>query len=165
MGTLLLITGLVLSTPPARCPGPLMSTPLQWWERKEIVPVAVELAKRKNLRRFYWILSYHLPRQEACRGKGLKACLPGIEKMWKDIDGFLRKITKGRQSGGWWQTGGNCWVATIMVYSPNLKELHRFVGKELRRGYFPSARRIDTYFKKIVNAHGGPLIDRNWNCW
>lgn len=139
-------------------PGP-MPAALQWWEKKDITSVAVELAKKKNLWAFYKILSYHIPKRLSCRGKGLVACLPGIGAMRQGIDRFLRKITRHRSGAIWWRDGSLCWVATIMVYGSNLIDLHAFIGKQLRK---PSAVKIDAYFKKIVNHHGGPLIDRNW---
>ena len=137
-----------------------MPTELQWWKKKEITPIAKELAKRKVLKKFHKLLAYHIPIRRACRGKGLVACLPSIGAMRGGIDLFLRKITWNVKGALWWTDGSLCWVATIMVYGNNLENLHAFIGKQLRK---PSAAKIDAYFKKIVNDHGGPLIDRNWN--
>lgn len=142
-------------------PGPMPSE-LQWWEKKEIVPVAVELATRVNLKKFYKLLAYHIPRRRACRGMGLKYCLPGIGAMRQGIDKFLQKLVVKYKGALWWGDGSLCWVATIMVYGDNLKNLHAFIGKQLRSPFKGRAARIDAYFKKIVNGHGGPLIDRDW---
>lgn len=142
-------------------PGPMPSA-LQWWEKKDITPVAVELAKKANLKKFYNLLGKHIPAMKACNGMGLVFCLPRIGVMRGGIDLFLRKITRHRSGSLWWRDGSLCWVATIMVYGSNLRDLHAFIRKQLRK---PSATKIDTYFKKIVNAHGGPLIGRNWNTY
>ncbi len=162
MKYLVLITAVLLLTPGGKAYASPMPKALQWWEKKDITPVAVELAKKANLKRFHTLLGKHIPRMEGCRGMGLKFCLPRIGAMRGGIDLFLRKMMRlhrWRNGSLWWPDASLCWVAAIMVYGSNLKKLHAFIGKQLRR---PSAARIDAYFKKIVNAHGGPLIDRNW---
>jgi hypothetical protein len=139
-----------------------MPKELQWWEKTEVTPVAKELATRANLKKFYKLLAYHVPKMRACRGMGLAYCLPRIGAMRQGIDKFLRKLVVNYKGSLWWPDGSLCWVATIMVYGKNLDNLRAFIGKQLRR-LKPSAVRIDAYFKKIVVDHGGPLIDRNWN--
>lgn len=100
------------------------------------------------------------------------------------INLYLKRMMQTRKgSMEWWPDDSLCWVATIMIYSDNLKNLHAFMGKQrvqLKGCSVPSWRtpigdpdcaellvqasiEIDAYFKKIVNDHGGPLIDRNWD--
>ena len=158
MSVLILAIGMAVSSG-APSSGP-MPTSLQWWEKKEITPVAKELAKRKHLKRFYKLLSYHLPKRKACEGMGLFYCAPIISAMRSGIDFFLKKMMLHHKGPVWWEDNSLCWVAAIMLYGDNLKNLYAFIGKQLLK---PSATKIDVYFKKIVNAHGGPLIDRNWH--
>ena len=161
MSTIVFLVSVTMLSGPSPCPTPLPDA-LQWWEKAEMTPVAVALAKRENLRGFYKILSYHLPLRQACEGRGIEICAPGVEAMRTDIDRYLQKITQGPVD--WWDDGGSCWLAVAMAYGDNLKELRTFIGKQLRRRWSGSPRQIDAYFKKVVNDHGGPLIDRNWNC-
>ena len=157
---------------------------LRWWERKDITPVAIALTEQDNLERFHALLGRRIPEMEACRGKGLDYALPWITVMRTSIDLFLKRMMQARKgSMEWWVDRNLCWVAAIMISGDNLKNLHAFVGQQRRKLagcatlswrtptddpscaelLAQSAVQIDAYFKKIVNDHGGPLIDRNWN--
>lgn len=162
MSTIVFLLSMAVVSGPTVCRGP-MPAELQWWERGDVTPVAVAVAKRENLKGLYKVLSYHLPLHKACEGRGLEICLPVVDAMRTDIDKYLRKITS--EPVDWWGDGSLCWVAAIMVYGDNLEKLRAFIGQQLRRRWSGSPEQIDAYFKKIVNEHSGPLIDRNWNCY
>jgi hypothetical protein len=76
----------------------------------------------------------------------------------------------------WWEKKELTWVAVLMAYGDNLERLHDFLGKQrVKMTYCKKIggceasvvgkmmQDVDSYLKKMVIAHGGPRIDRNWN--
>lgn len=165
---------------------PKVRPTLRWWERKVITPVAITLTKKDNLERFHAVLNRQVAMMKDCPKLGNHICIPRITVMRMSIDRFLNRMMQtSKGSLEWWSKGDNslCWVAALTIFSNNLENLHTVIRKQLfklggclvpswrTREYDPdcaerltkSAIEIDAYFKKIVNGHGGPLIDRNWN--
>lgn len=148
----------------------VMPKKLQWWERNEVMPLAKVLVQGDYLKRFHHLLIREVIRMKSCPPES-GPCFDLIEQMRSSIDAFLKKTMKEngqKLEMSWWCTGDELhYVASLTVYSNNLRKLRDFIGKQTHL-LRPSRRTavskaLSDYFKKMVIDHGGPLINRDFN--
>lgn len=165
--------------------GPLLPKELQWWEKKKITNVAKVLVKGNNLKKLHTLLGVQIEALKICPGIGEHKCINMAGGVMMTVDRYLKQMMTDYEQAlemAWWKDSMTAHgVAGVMPYGDNLENLHAFLGKQLRGlkdcvTFFwmvkdnprckprlnKTAVAIDTYFKKIVNDHGGPFIDRNW---
>jgi hypothetical protein len=149
----------------------VMPKELQWWERKEVMPLAKVLVRRDYLERLHALLVREAVRMDGCPTSSVAPCFDRIAKMRTSIDAFLKKTMKenGKKlEMSWWSDDEHLhYVASLTVYGGNLKKLRDFIGKQVHLLRWSSrgkvAKTLSDYFKKMVVDHGGPLIDRKFN--
>jgi hypothetical protein len=162
---------------------PVWPKRLQWWERKEVVPVAKVLMQGGYLQKFHTLLGREILRMADCPRLGNDICYERIAVMRKSIDAFLKNMMEenGQKLELSWWCNKDClhYIASLTLFSNNLEKLYVFIGRQLgklgrcsiltRIGCRPrrakAAKAISNYFKKMVIDHGGPLIDRNWDTY
>lgn len=141
----------------------VMPDRLQWWEKKEPYQLAIALVALDKLDSLHVFLGKQILAVKKDCVPGSRACMYKWLDMREAVDIRLKRFlpTNGSEV---------TWVAVTMMSSGNLEEFHTTVGQQalkMRRCGKKCAREVvralDAYFKKVVNDHSGPLIDRNWN--
>lgn len=165
----------------------VMPDKLQWWEKRTLTAVSKVLVKGANLKELHTFLGVQIEVMKICPAIGEHKCIQMVGMMMVNVDRHLKAMmTKHSQplATAWWKDPMTAHgVPGVLPSNDNLKKLHIFLGKQIQKlgscinnfGWvvdtLPGCKRrlsksvveIDTYFKKIVNDHGGPLIDRDWN--